>query len=128
MAISFLLKPRRDDFAYRAFLQFQYCLLTFVSELLIMIGFKFERSETIQASLTMVLFFFVLLVSWRIRSMVGELSDADLSEFLSMSVIKVGLVVGLGQLAFLAFSSIQCESEARLEGKGWEDCNRSLYR
>ena len=127
MAISFLLKPRREDLAYRAFLLFQYCQLTFGSEILIMIGFRFDRGEVIQAFITMVLFFIMLLVFWRIRSRVAKLSDADLSEFLSMSVVKDGLIVGLGQLAFLAFSSIQCESEARIEGRSWEDCNRSLY-
>ena len=127
MAISFLLKPRRTDLKYQVFLLFQYCLLTFGSELLIMIGFEFERGESIQGILTIFFFFFVLIVSWRIRSRVAKLSDADLSEFLSMSVVKVGLVVGLGQLAFLAFSSIQCESEAKLEYRDWSDCNRSLY-
>ena len=55
------------------------------------------------------------------------LSDSDLSRFLSMSVIKGGLIVGLGQLIFLAFSSIQCLNEASVEGEDWTECKRSLY-
>ena len=44
-----------------------------------------------------------------------------------MSVIKGGLIVGLGQLLFLAFSSVQCLNEANVEGLGWTECKRSLY-
>ena len=44
-----------------------------------------------------------------------------------MSVIKGGLIVGLGQLIFLAFSSIQCVNEANVEGRDWRECKRSLY-
>ena len=56
---------------------------------------------------------FVLAVGMRFRARVAKLSDADLESFLSNEVIKGGLIVGLGQLLFLAFASIQCESEAR---------------
>ena len=63
----------------------------------------------------------------RIRSTIARLPDSDLSRFLSMSVIKGGLIVGLGQLIFLAFSSVQCLNEATIEGHDWRECKRSLY-
>ena len=44
-----------------------------------------------------------------------------------MSVIKGVLVVGLGQLVFLALSSVQCLNEATVERHSWRGCNRSLY-
>ena len=44
-----------------------------------------------------------------------------------MSVVKGGLIVGLGQLIFLAFSSVQCLNEASVEGLDWTECKRSLY-
>ena len=47
------------------------------------------------------------------RALVAMLSDEDLSEFLSMSVVRGGLIVGLAQMAFLAISSVQCQYEAR---------------
>ena len=62
-----------------------------------------------------------------VRSRVAKLSDADLSRFLSLSVVKGGLIVGLGQLIFLAFSSVQCLNEASAEGHDWTECKRSLY-
>ena len=44
-----------------------------------------------------------------------------------MSIIKGGLIVGLGQLVFLTFSSIQCLNEASVEDLDWRECKRSLY-
>ena len=55
----------------------------------------------------------LLALCLKIRAEIAKLSDVDLSNFLSNSVIKVGLVGGFGQLLFLAFSSVECESEAR---------------
>ena len=62
----------------------------------------------------------------RVRSRIARLSDADFSKFLSLSIIIGGLIVGLGQLVFLAFSSIQCVNEATVEGLDWRECKRSL--
>ena len=41
--------------------------------------------------------------------------------------IFLGFLVGLAQMTFLAFSSIQCDGEAEIEGKDWKSCTRSLY-
>ena len=44
MCISFVLKPRRNDFRYTAFLYTQYLLFTLCSEALIMTGERFDNS------------------------------------------------------------------------------------
>ena len=77
----------------------------------------------------------------RCRFLVPRLPDAELSGFISMSVVKGGMIVGFGQILFLAFSSIQCLSEAEVEaenackkkpdacgGNSWRSCKRSLFR
>ena len=84
-------------------------------------------SGILESSARCLIYGLTLLVALRARSRVAKLSDSDLSRFLSMSVIKGGLIVGLGQLIFLAFSSIQCLNEASVEGHDWTECKRSLY-
>ena len=128
MAVSGLLKPRRTDSGYMMVLYIQYAILTLGSEILIVIGEDWKQFEILKSSVRSVLYGVILFVVLRIRSSIARLSDSDLSEFLSMSVIKYGLVTGLAQLVFLAFSSVQCLSEARVEGGGdWKACKRSLY-
>ena len=111
--ISFLLKPRREDFAYKAFLYLQYVLFTVVSEILTMVGNNWDQNQVIQGSVQSLIWLCLLPVFMHVRAGVAGFSDKDLSDFLSMSVIKGGLFVGLAQLTFLAFSSVQCQSEAR---------------
>ena len=113
MAVSFLLKPRRTGFAYIAFLYFQYAILTLGSEIFILTGLNWDHYEIMESSARCLLYAVVLFVAMRVRSRVARLTDADLSNFLSMSAVKGALVVGLSQLVFLAFSSIQCANEAR---------------
>ena len=113
MVISFGLKPRRENLIYKTFIYAQYVLLAFVSEILYMVGYNWQEDAILNALgrclFSIFLFFFAL----RVRARVAKLSDEDLSCFLSQSVVRGGLVIGLAQLAFLAFSSLQCESEAR---------------
>ena len=92
-----------------------------------MIGATWKNSEILKTSLDCLGYGLLLFVALRTRSRVARLSDSDLSKFLSMSVIKGGLIVGLGQLLFLAFSSVQCLNEATIEGLGWTECKRSLF-
>ena len=92
-----------------------------------LIGFDWKQSKILNSSARLLLFGLILFLALRIRSKISRLSDDDLSDFLSMSVIKGSLFVGLSQLLFLAFSSIQCVYEAKLEGKDWKACKRSLY-
>ena len=63
----------------------------------------------------------------RIRAMVARLSDEDLSDFFSVSVVRDGLVIRLCQLVFILFSRIQCHNEAKLEGNDWGEYKMSLY-
>ena len=73
-----------------------------------------EGKQTLYLSLARNAIWLVLLkVGLYLRSIIAKLSDADLSNFLSMSVLKEGFIVGMAQLSFLAFSSLQCSSETR---------------
>ena len=129
LCISFALKLRRSDLPYMAFLSFQYLSFSIGSEILtfIVIGFKWTKTSMLAGFGRSIVWLSLLLGLLRLRSSFARLSDADLSKFLSMSVIKGGLIVGLGQLVFLAFSSVQCLNEAALEGHSWRECKRSLY-
>ena len=113
MAISLLLKPRRNNFAYKAFLYSQYVLFTIGSELLTIAGHKWKQDGIIIGALWAIFWLCLLLFAMRVRARVARLSDQALSKFLSKSLVRGGLIVGLGQLAFLALSSLQCYSEAR---------------
>ena len=113
ICISFLLKPRRNTIAYKAVLYMQYFIFTLGSELFDAIGYKWERSETIASLSFSASWLCCLPIMWRVRARIAKLSDDDLSKYLSNYVIGGGLVVGLGQLTFLALSTLQCESEAR---------------
>ncbi|GMH69503.1 hypothetical protein TrLO_g5565 [Triparma laevis f. longispina] len=55
------------------------------------------------------------------QSHVAELTDEDLSYFLTNDVV-IGVIVGLGQLAFLMFASIQCNNA----NDDWRQRNRTL--
>ena len=111
--ISFLLKPRREDSFYKAFLYTQYFLFTVVSEILSVVGDNWEQHCVFIGSLRSLLWLGLLPVWMCIRARVARLSDEELSHFFSVSIVRDSLVVGLGQLTFLTFSSVQCQSEAR---------------
>ncbi|GMH59134.1 hypothetical protein TrLO_g15018 [Triparma laevis f. longispina] len=55
---------------------------------------------------------------------IAKLPDKEISYFLTNDVIMGGMMIGLGQLAFLMFASIQCEK--RNEQGAWRQCNRTL--
>ena len=122
MAISFALKPRREDRAYKAFLVIQYVLFTFVSEILAVVGQDFAKSKTISSSASSLLYLALLKFGLKCRPHVAQLSDEDLSKFLANDVIFGGMIIGLGQLAFLMFASIQCDGKA----VDWRECSRTL--
>ena len=70
----------------------------------------------------------LLAFALRVRSSIARLSDSDLSSMLSNVILKDGILLGLGQLSFLIFSSIQCEN-AKHEGVAYFylECSRTLY-
>ena len=133
MCLSLAMKPRRTDAAYVTVLRAQYLLLSVGSNILNVagtvstVGPKEGQSIIILSLVRSVAFVLILPVMLAFRSRIACLSDADLSGYISMSVIKGGIVIGLAQLAFLALSSIQCNSEATLMGNSWKECTRSLY-
>ena len=63
---------------------------------------------------------------FKIRGWVARLNDRNLSIFLTDGVMKEGLLIGLAQLGFLLFSSVQCEAEVQ-EWNSWTECSRTLF-
>ncbi|GMI01543.1 hypothetical protein TrLO_g10204 [Triparma laevis f. longispina] len=122
MALSFVLKPRRKVRAYKVFLILQYVLYSFVSEILSVVGEDFTSSQIIISSVRSLLWLALLEFGLKTRSHVAKLSDEDLSKFLITDVIFGGMLVGLPQLAFLMFASIQCNGNA----DDWRQCSRTL--
>ncbi|GMH71858.1 hypothetical protein TrST_g1472 [Triparma strigata] len=108
MAVSFALKPRREDWAYKAFLVLQYVLFTFVSEFFEAVAEDFVKSEIKESSIGSLFWLTILIFGMKCRPHIAKLSDEDLSKFLINDVIMGGMLVGLGQLAFLMFASVQC--------------------
>ncbi|GMI06365.1 hypothetical protein TrVE_jg3689, partial [Triparma verrucosa] len=145
MAISFFLKPRRTDRVYRAYLFAQYFILTACGEFAYMTGLGWGLSHVVLRTPVWVVEVALLVLALRVRLEVAKLSDTDLSSFLSLTVLKGGVLVGLGQLVFLALSAIQCMSEAKVEASAeesaeadttsdldpdvelWHSCRRTLW-
>ncbi|GMH98487.1 hypothetical protein TrVE_jg9990 [Triparma verrucosa] len=125
MGISFFLKPRREDRAYKVALIFQYVLFAFVSEFLAVVGYDFAMFQIIASSARSLCWLALLKFGLKCRSHVARLSDEDLSKFLTNDVIFGGMLVGLGQLAFLMFASIQCDGNNNTDD--WRQCRRTLY-
>ena len=124
MVISFGLKPRRDDLPYKIFLFLQYFIFTYVSQFSSLVGQNLETDAIIQSTLQASLLWPLLLAAgMKCRSHIAHLSDEDLSKFLTNDVIMKGMLVGLGQLAFLMFASIQCDGKT----DDWRQCNRTLF-
>ncbi|GMH73506.1 hypothetical protein TL16_g06212 [Triparma laevis f. inornata] len=55
------------------------------------------------------------------------LSDEKLTKFLTEDVMVGWLLVGMAQLTFLAFGSIQCENGLSDRVTGYDECNRTLF-
>jgi len=127
MVISFLLQPTNTKANYVVFLHLQYIILTLGSEICIVLLAKLKLEDVLWSLLRCVIYTALFPIGMRIRARISRLEASDLSDFLSLSVIKNGLFVGVGQLVFLALSSVQCENEKSLEGESWYECKRSLY-
>ncbi|GMI18140.1 hypothetical protein TrLO_g4609 [Triparma laevis f. longispina] len=89
--------------------------------------YDFWTWATLPISLTAMgislLWFAILKFAMNSRSHIAELQDKDLSHFLTNDVIMGGVIIGLGQLAFLNFASIQCDNS---NSDDWRQCNRTL--
>ena len=113
--ISFTLKPRRDDLPYLTFISFQYLSFSIGGEILTFAGNKWHNvaeANLLQLLLRCLIWLVLFFVALRVRFRIARLSDADLSIFLSMSVMKGGMIVGIGQLVFLAFSCVNTAAAA----------------
>ena len=123
IGISFMLKPRRDDRPYKFFLYVQFFVFAYLGELLALVGLEPKTSAIVDASLKGLLLYPALLAfGIKSRSHIAKLTDKDLSHFLIKDVVMGGVVVGCGQLAFLAFAGIQCNNS----NEDWKQCNRTL--
>ncbi|GMI08900.1 hypothetical protein TrVE_jg2098 [Triparma verrucosa] len=121
MAISFLLKPRRNGWKYKAILYTQYFIYGYLKDIVYLAASRdlFPVFFIVKAMIWIVL----LIFGQRVRSGVADLPGAKMSHYLTHVVLKGGFFVGLAQLSFLIFSSIQCEAE---EGR-YHRCSRTLY-
>lgn len=117
MSISFTLKPRREDRLYKIFLY--YFAYTFVSTFLGVVGNNFEARTTAEACVRSLFWLALLKLGMVFRSSIANLPVKELSNFLINDVVMGGMIIGLGQLALLAFASIQCDGEA---GGDWREC------
>ncbi|GMH82038.1 hypothetical protein TrST_g3249 [Triparma strigata] len=120
LGISIFLKPRRKDVLYMSLLYLQ-CAIYLFSDIAVKIAIQEVEALFVVFFLTIRIIF--LLFFLRVRRRIGRLNDKELSDFLSLKVLKDGLFMGLAQLGFLTFSAIQCEAEEL----NWSDCNRTLY-
>ena len=123
IGVSFCLKPRRDDLPYRIFLYLQYFVYAYVSQFLRLIGLHFSTLAIVQSILQCVFYYFLLKFGMKCRSHIAKLSNEELSAFLTQDVVLGGIIIGLGQLAFLMFPTIQCDRNA----DSWRDCKRTLH-
>ena len=97
-AISFYLKPRRTDMMYKVFLYSQYFIITFVGELCVMWGFNWDLSVVWKRIPICIIWVLLFLLTLELRAKTARLPDSELSEFLTISVLKGGILVGLGQV------------------------------
>ena len=94
-----ILKPRRTDFAYKAFIYSQYIIFTFVSEAFSLVGY-WKKEYFVFTSIRCIIWCGMFLFMIRIRAMVAIVIDADLSYFLSTNIIRNAVFVGFGSCLF----------------------------
>ena len=123
IALSFGLKPRREDWKYKSLLYFQ-CLFFLFADRIARLCFG---TLTWYQGLYILIGAALMLLGLKIRSNLAGLPDAEVSEFLTNTLIKEGLLMGLGQLSLLIFSSIQCEGDLAPSSEDWRECNRTLF-
>ncbi|GMH79050.1 hypothetical protein TrLO_g7737 [Triparma laevis f. longispina] len=129
MGISFALKPRREDRPYKVFLYAQYFILTYFAEFLGLFWTPPNTSIIVEKSIEcLVVYPALFMLGMKSRSRIAKLTDKDLSRFLTNDVVMGGVIIGLGQLTFLMFASIQCDNGNFIDGvDDWRQCNRTLY-
>lgn len=123
MAISFGLKVRCEDWKFKTFLISQYILLTFVSLILYVVGRKFDSGSILVPCINAIILAGILVFALSVRSRIASLPEEELSFFITTDVVKGGVFIGLAQLAFLMFGSIQCDGNST----GYMECRRTLY-
>ena len=105
------------------FLYLQYSIFAFVGEIITLVAKINENGAIVQFCGRNVAWVALLAFGMKSRTHVAKLSGEDLSTFLTDDVILGGVFVGLTQLTFLMFGSIQCYGNT----DEWRDCNRTLY-
>mmetsp|Transcript_2598 Transcript_2598/g.4916 ORF Transcript_2598/g.4916 Transcript_2598/m.4916 type:complete len:1010 (+) Transcript_2598:83-3112(+) len=127
LVLSFALQPRLNSKRHLAFLALQFSTSTWLCEWLTVVGFEWDSEQIFLAVIRSFGWAVTLVLGLRVRARIARLPDKDLSKFLVDKVFSEGFLVGLGQLIFLVFSSIQCDTATMAEGEGWENCRRTLY-
>eukprot|EP00519_Triparma_laevis_P013418 CAMPEP_0182490718 /NCGR_PEP_ID=MMETSP1321-20130603/474_1 /TAXON_ID=91990 /ORGANISM="Bolidomonas sp., Strain RCC1657" /LENGTH=1006 /DNA_ID=CAMNT_0024692943 /DNA_START=67 /DNA_END=3084 /DNA_ORIENTATION=- len=116
--ISWVLKPRRSDWYYKAFLYLQY--FAYCSTFIFGILAKDDWVFTLCAAV--IIQGGILKLLEKLRRTIASLADDELSEYLKHTVLKYGLIVGMGQLLFISLISIGCDGNAY----DFRQCRRAL--
>ena len=104
MAVSFLLKPRRNDRQYKTFLYFQY--LAIVLSLFTCV--LQQTNSFIGPILLSLLAICLLLFAEKVRNNMAQKSDVELSEHLIEVVLKGTVFIGLGQVSNIHPCLLKC--------------------
>ncbi|GMH67583.1 hypothetical protein TrLO_g9406 [Triparma laevis f. longispina] len=130
MALSFGISPRSSSRIYLFFLNLQYFLLTFGSDIIMYCLSSWnDWNEYSILFLTLRSISYVLAWCFGIYmcSKTSKLRDSKLSQFLVKGIFKQGMLIGLGQLIFLGCAPLQCDFKTSSENLPWTECRRALY-
>ena len=125
LGLSFALKPRRNDPGHTMWLNTQFFMFTFLTEMLTCIGTSFEYWW--KSAVRIPIYFFLLWLAWLFRSKITTLPDTELSKFLVTTVLKEAFIIGGAQLTFLMFDPIRCDGLWFNDSDDWSVCKRSLF-
>ena len=128
LVLSFALQPRLNTKSHLAFLALQFSTSTWLCEWLTVVGFEWDGHQIFLAVIRSCGWAVTLVLGLKVRARIARLPDKDLSTFLVDKVFTEGFLVGIGQLIFLVFSSIQCDTATMAAGEGWMQCRRTLFR
>ena len=88
LAISLVLRPRDESISHILLLCLQFSILTFGTEVLFLMGYEWDQAKIMGSAARIFVYMALIPILRRFRSRAARLSDADLSEFLTISVFK----------------------------------------
>ena len=119
MGISIFLKPRQNKRRYKTILVLQCIMFLFADRIL---RLYYSRITILEFCLFTAIPTPLLVWVMAQRKRIGKLEDKELSQFLTQKVVKQSMLIGLAEISFLMFSSVQCANRSN-----WRECERTLY-